>query len=162
MRNVIIVSLLLSTSALAQPPMATETIHITQGLASYYRAGDQSFDTVSVGDDRVIDVRPVTDRALLIQGYKTGTTNIILFDQQKMPMKDVTVIVDAQGAGFVRIHNKKLLNSYTEYSCWDHGCQFRGETTVSEPAPLPRGYLVSTYNQGTGQQQAPVITRPQQ
>jgi hypothetical protein len=35
-----------------------------------------------------------------------------------------------------------------QFSCWEQGCQFIGENTVSEPAPLPRGYYNSTYNQG--------------
>jgi Pilus formation protein N terminal region len=158
-----VIGLMAAAPAMAQPPIATETVHVTQGLVTYYRADSQSFATISVGDISIIDANPLTDRAVLIQAYKTGATNMIFFDRDKMPIKDVTVVVDAQGSGFVKIHNKAMLSSFTEYNCWQTGCQFRGETTVSEPAPLPRGYLNQTVNQSvTTQGNQPSIVVPRQ
>jgi hypothetical protein len=72
----------------------------------------------------------------------------LLFNEQKIPVRNVTLVVDAQGSGFVKIHNKANAASFMQFSCWEQGCQFIGENTVSEPAPLPRGYYNSTYNQG--------------
>ena len=137
-------ALLLASAANAQPPAEIQTVHVTQGLAFYYRTDGLPFANISVGDPAIVDARPLTDKAVLLQGYKTGTTNMIFFDRDWTPLRDVTVVVDAQGSGFVKIHNKAVLNSYTEFSCWQTGCQFRGENTVAEPAPLPRGYLSQT------------------
>ncbi len=39
-----------------------------------------------------------------------------------------------------KIHNKAMLHSYTKYSCSYKGCEFVGEHTVEEPAPLPSGH----------------------
>jgi len=145
--------LLLSTvPVMAQPEIAADTIRVTQGMASYYRT-DKAFTDVSVGNSAVADVHPLTDHALLIQGNKTGTTNMLLFDAQKAPVRNVTVVVDAQGSGFVKLHNKANASSYMEFSCWEKGCQFIGENTVAEPAPLPRGYYnySSTVSQGNSQ-----------
>jgi hypothetical protein len=147
MRYALIALLLSTTSAMAQPDITPETIRITQGITSYYRV-DSSFKDVSVGNTAVADVIPLTDQSLLIEGRKTGTTNMLLLNAQKVPVRNVTLIVDAQGSGFVKIHNKANAASFMQFSCWEQGCQFIGENTVSEPAPLPRGYYNSTYNQG--------------
>jgi hypothetical protein len=140
-------ALVMCSTALAQPDITPETIRITQGITSYYRV-DSSFKDVSVGNTAVADVIPLTDQSLLIEGRKTGTTNMLLLNAQKVPVRNVTLIVDAQGSGFVKIHNKANAASFMQFSCWEQGCQFIGENTVSEPAPLPRGYYNSTYNQG--------------
>jgi len=158
-----VIGLMAMAPAMAQPPIPSETVHVTQGLATYYRADSKPFATISVGDTSVIDANPLTDRAVLIQAYKIGATNMIFFDQDKMPIKEVTVVVDAQGSGFVKIHNKARLNSYTEFSCWQSGCQFRGENTVAEPAPLPPGNLNQTINQSvTTQGNQPSVVVPRQ
>jgi Flp pilus assembly secretin CpaC len=148
--------LLSTTSAMAQPDIVPETIRITQGITSYYRT-DAAFKDVSVGSTAIADAIPLTDHALLIEGHKTGTTNMLLLDTQKVPVRNVTIVVDAQGSGFVKIHNKANAASYMEFSCWEKGCQFIGENTVTEPAPLPRGYFNSTYTQGSGGQP---VTQP--
>jgi hypothetical protein len=62
----------------------------------------------------------------------------------------------------ITIHNKGMLNSYTKFSCSNKGCQFAGENTVAEPAPLPSGNSSTTVHQsvngqvGPGQQPATV------
>jgi hypothetical protein len=160
MRYALIALLLSTTSAMAQPDITPETIRITQGITSYYRV-DSSFKDVSVGNTAVADVIPLTDQSLLIEGRKTGTTNMLLLNAQKVPVRNVTLIVDAQGSGFVKIHNKANAASFMQFSCWEQGCQFIGENTVSEPAPLPRGYYNSTYNQGGNGQQGVQPSFPQ-
>jgi len=144
MKYTAIALLLSTTAALVHPTVIPETVRVTQGIASYYRT-DAPFSTVSVGNTNVVDVAALTDHSLLIEAHKMGTTNMLLFDKDKAPIRNVTVIVDSQGSGFVRIHNKALINSFTTFSCWEGGCQFVGENTVAEPAPLPRGHYSSTY-----------------
>ncbi len=61
-----------------------------------------------------------------------------------------------------KVHNKALLNSYTTYSCSYKGCEFVGEHTVEEPAPLPRGHrryhVKQSINNGEAGQQPPPAT----
>jgi hypothetical protein len=130
--------------------VATASVRVKRGIASVYRIDTREpFVTVNVGDTKILDVIPLTDRSLLLQGQKAGTTNVVFFDEMKQPIEDLTVSVDEQGAGFVKIHNKAMLNSYTMFNCWETGCEFVGENTVAEPAPLPRGNqnITSTINQ---------------
>jgi hypothetical protein len=94
------------------------TIHATKGIASIYRLETREpFATVTVGDTKVMDVAPLTDHSVIIQGHEPGTTNLIFLNSEKVPIKDIAVVVDDQGSGFVEIHNKKLLNSFTMFSC---------------------------------------------
>jgi Pilus formation protein N terminal region len=156
----------------AQQPRALDgtqdTIHATKGIASIYRLkGEESFATISVGDPNIVNVTPLTDHSIVIQARQTGTTNLIFLDSAKTPVKDVAVVIDAQGSKSITIHDKAMLNSYTKFSCGNKGCQFAGENTVEEPAPLPRGNSTSTVNQsvsgevGPGQQAATVtVTAP--
>jgi hypothetical protein len=153
-------ALVMCSTALAQPDITPETIRITQDVASYYRT-DAAFTDLAVGNPAIADVRPLTDHAVLIEGRKTGTTNMLLLNAQKVPVRNVTIVVDAQGSGFVKIHNKANAASFMQFSCWEQGCQFIGENTVSEPAPLPRGYYNSTYTQGNGGQPATQPPIPQ-
>lgn len=150
--------------ATAQPPTGETAIRVQRGIASIYKIDtDQPFDTVNIGDSKIADVVPLTDRSLIIQGHATGRTNMIFLDRSKTPIKEITVTVDEQGDGFIKVHNKALLNSYTAFSCWNAGCQFVGENTVAEPAPLPRGYqnLNQSINQGSsGLQPAAPISVP--
>jgi hypothetical protein len=145
--------LLLPVSASAQPDAVngTASVRVQRGIASVYKIDtDQAFKTVNIGDARIADIVPLTDRSLLIQGHITGTTNLIFLDSQSVPIKEVIVTVDEQGGGFVRVHNKALINSYTAFTCWNNGCQFVGENTVAEPAPLPRGNYSQNFNQNQG------------
>jgi hypothetical protein len=154
MRSLIIAAaMLLPTGAWAQPDAinGTSTVRVQRGIASVYKIDtEQSFKSVNIGDSRIADIVPLTDRSLLIQGHVTGTTNLIFLNSQSIPIKEVIVTVDEQGAGFVRIHNKAQVNSYTAFTCWNNGCQFVGENTVAEPAPLPRGNYSQNYNQNPG------------
>ncbi len=135
------------TVALAQPE---ETVRVQRGIASVYKIDTADpFATVNIGNSTIADVVPLTDRSLIIQGHRTGTTNIIFVNRSNIPIKNLMVVVDEQGSGFVQVHNKALLNSFTAFSCWSNGCQFVGENTVSEPAPLPRGNYSSNYNQAS-------------
>ena len=147
--------------AAAQPPLEGK-VKITKGIASIYRT-DVPFANIVTGDPTVVDVSPLTDRSILVEGKHTGTTNLIFLDKDKLPLTEVMVSVSEQGAGFMRIHNKAKLNSFTFFNCWDSGCEFVGENTVAEPAPLPQGYLNQNVNQridSTSQSVPPPLPAP--
>lgn len=142
-KALIFIFALMTSTALAQPPLQ-DRVKVTKGIASIYRT-DAPFANIVTGDPTVVDVRALTDRSILIEGKHIGSTNLIFLDQNKFPTSEVVVSVGEQGPGYTRIHNKAKLNSFTSFNCWETGCEFVGENTVAEPAPLPRGYLNSTY-----------------
>lgn len=136
----------LAGPAAAQPPTRVE-LHVPQGKLTHLQIG-QSYKTAAVGDTSIADVVPLTDMAVLVEAHKVGITNIVFLDPGNVPIAEATIVVDRSNAGgrFVEIHNKALISSYTEYACTRTGCRFVGENTVSEPAPLPRGWSNSTFN----------------
>jgi hypothetical protein len=144
--------LLVSTVAMAQPEL-----HVVEGFVQHFGyAGGEPIASVSIGDSTVADVLPLTEHDFLIQSHKIGRTNMLFLDKNRQVLDEVIVIVDRPISGLTRIHNKALINSYTEFSCSPTGCQFVGENTVTEPAPLPRGHSEQIFqgnyhHDGTGQ-----------
>ena len=154
---IIATALLASTAAMAQPE-----IHVTEGFVRHLEYS-KPIASISVGDASVADALPLTDRAFLIQSHKMGMTNLIMLGKNKEVLDEIIVVVDRPISGLVRVHNKALINSYTEFSCAENGCQYVGENTVQEPAPLPRGHVQQhfegIYHQDGGQQ-APIAPSP--
>jgi Flp pilus assembly secretin CpaC len=156
MRTAIIASLLLaSTSAMAQPE-----IHVTEGFVRHLEYSE-TIGSVSIGDTSVADAIPLSDHTLLVQSHKIGTTNLLFLSKDKRVLDEIIIVVDRPVSGLTRVHNKALINSYTEYSCTAIGCQYIGENAVQEPAPLPQGHVQQifqgTYNHN-GSQPAPAVT----
>jgi pilus assembly protein CpaC len=59
---------------------------------------DAPFDSAVVGSPDIADVLPMSDRVLYIQGKKTGTTNVSVFDKAKelVTVIDIEVTLDTQ------------------------------------------------------------------
>ena len=91
-----------------------------------------------------MDTQAVTDRSIIITPQTEGETTILFLDEQNEPLNYLSINVDVAGPGRIKVHNKALLNSYTSYRCTSNGCQYVNEVTVTEPAPLPRGYYQPT------------------
>jgi Flp pilus assembly secretin CpaC len=153
-----------TTTAFSQPEL-----HVTEGFVKHYEFKGEPIKTISIGDTTIADALPISDHAFMVQSHKIGVTNMILLGADNQVIDEVIVTVERPVSGLVRIHNKALLNSYTEFACGQVGCQYVGETTVHEPAPLPRGHseshstIDSTYhNEGSPQAPAPTIITPLQ
>lgn len=58
-----------------------EEVNLPKGRSSIVRVGT-SFARVSIADDKMADVRPVTNRQLYILGKERGSTNIFLWDKK--------------------------------------------------------------------------------
>jgi Flp pilus assembly secretin CpaC len=163
MRTTIITALLLaSTAAIAQPE-----IHVTEGFVRHLEYSEP-IGSVSIGDTSVADAVPLSDHTLLVQSHKMGTTNLLFLGKDKQVLDEIIIVVDRPVSGLIRVHNKALINSYTEYSCKENGCQYVGENTVQEPAPLPHGHVnqifQGTYNHNGNQSPAatPSVVEPTQ
>ncbi|MGY3483144.1 pilus assembly protein CpaC [Bradyrhizobium sp. USDA 4011] len=57
---------------------------------------DQAFSTIVAGSPDIVDVKSLSDHLIYLQGKKTGTTNVILFDSsmKQIGILDVEVTVD--------------------------------------------------------------------
>ena len=57
---------------------------------------DKAFSTIVAGSPEIIDVKSLSDRLIYIQGKRTGTTNVILFDSSmnQIGILDVEVAID--------------------------------------------------------------------
>ena len=115
---------------------------------------EHPYSTLHISSPDVIEATAITDRVLLIRGDKAGNSEIYLYGSDGKLQNVLAVNVDdynytirpplldpeAQSYSMVEIHNKAKLDSQTNYRCGPDGCHYVGELTVSEPAPLPRGY----------------------
>ena len=122
-----------------RPPTARQTITLRLGHLDVYTIA-RPFKTIVVGDPKIVDTQAVTDRTIIITPQAEGETTILFLDEQNEPLNYLSINVDVAGPGRVKVHNKALLNSYTSFRCTSQGCQYVDETTMREPAPLPRGY----------------------
>ena len=59
---------------------------------------DRAFSSTVIGSPDIVDVLPLSDSALYIQGKKIGTTNVSVFDPDKhiVAVLDVDVVIDAR------------------------------------------------------------------
>jgi len=133
----------------------TATVHLTLGFATppYALGTEKPFKNAIIGDNKIVEILTIeagteksisSNRQVNLVPRAEGETNILFLDEKDVVIKELIVVVDSKpGAfhsGFMHVHNKALISSYTVYRCWETGCQFKGEKTVSEPAPLPRGH----------------------
>jgi Flp pilus assembly secretin CpaC len=121
---------------------------------------DRPYSELHISSPDVIEATAITDHALLIRGDKAGSSEIYLYGKDGKLQNILAVNVDdynytlrsplldpeAQSYNAVEIHNKARLDSQTNYRCGPDGCHYVGELTVSEPAPLPRGYTSNNSN----------------
>ncbi len=132
-----------------------------------------TFTKVIVSDPEVLGLLPISGQTVVLKALKTGNTDVLFFNNDNL-VKSIEVVVnnsvvrgnavpdrEAHLPAFVRveIHNKALLTSQTNFSCGPDGCHYVDEVTVTEPAPLPRGWSNQTVTSAGGQG-APQVTVP--
>ena len=144
-----------------RPPAARQTITLRLGHLDVYTIA-RPFKTIVVGDPKIVDTQAVTDRTIIITPQAEGETTILFLDEQNEPLNYLSITVDVAGPGRIKVHNKALLSSYTNYRCTSDGCQYVNELTVTEPAPLPRGHSDQTTRDATPTPTTPTTpTTPQ-
>ena len=121
---------------------------------------DEPYAVVNTSNHGVVDVDQITDRVVLLRALKQGNADLFFYDVKGKLVNALEVSVDdfnynldkpvpdpdVRSYGYFTLHNKALLNSQTNFRCRYNDCQYVGETTVSEPAPLPRGYSIQNGN----------------
>ncbi|MGY4478375.1 type II and III secretion system protein family protein [Bradyrhizobium sp. USDA 3364] len=72
-----------------------QRVRLTVNKSRTFRV-DQAFSTIVAGSPEIVDVKSLSDHLIYVQGKKTGTTNVILFDSsmKQIGILDVEVTVD--------------------------------------------------------------------
>ena len=95
-----------------------------------------------IGNPKIVDATSQDDRTVILTPQAVGETNIIFLDERNVRITSINVLVDEGVAtSRVKIHNKRLVTSFTAYRCWENRCEYVDEVTAKEPAELPRGHL---------------------
>jgi Flp pilus assembly secretin CpaC len=131
----------MTTSRAERASVSRQSIVLTPGQASIVRL-DRSFKTIIAGEEepgKIIRFQVLDDTTVAITPLQPGQTNLVFLDERNTQVAVVNVSVQ-YGGGRVRIHNKALIGSHTNYRCWESGCAYVSETTMQEPAALPRGH----------------------
>jgi Flp pilus assembly secretin CpaC len=69
-----------------------DTMTIALGTGSLFTL-DRPFETVLVGDPRVVDVSRQTDRTVLLKGINRGTSNVVFVDERSVAIVNIRVVV---------------------------------------------------------------------
>jgi hypothetical protein len=124
------------TAKAAQSPAPCGTIEIVSGHSSILKL-DRPFSTLVLGDDNLVKVNAIGDRAVVITAkIKDGKTNLMFLDKANEPMYSAEVVVttppDNAALGRVRIFAQKRLADYIPYACTSEDCirlkaEYQGE-----------------------------------
>ena len=121
-----------------------QTVDLRPNFISTFTV-DKPFKTVLIGNPKIVEATAETDRTVVLTPRDVGETNIIFLDERNIQITSINVVVDP-GPESVKIYNKALITSYTNYRCNETGCDYVKEVTATEPAPLPRGHADEGYN----------------
>ena len=132
------------------------------------------FTNILISNPDAVDALPIDDQNVFLKAKGTGNSDIFFYNKGEL-IRSLSIIVDdavvrrravpdreAQAPPLWRmeIHNKALLTSATNFRCGVEGCHYVNELTVSEPAPLPRGYSNQTVNSTSPEGQGVPVTVP--
>jgi pilus assembly protein CpaC len=97
-RVALALGLLIASAAIGPLPSRAQQVQFVRQVTvplnkSVTLTFPQSFSSAVVGAPDIADAMPMTDRTLLIQAKKIGTTNVSIFDQERHLIKVVDVLV---------------------------------------------------------------------
>ncbi len=97
--------------------------------------------TIVIGDDSLVNVRPITAKSVLVEGKKIGRTNVIILDANDMEMTTIYVKVDPlPGSKTVEVFDSKEMHNTVSWECIaKFGCGYPVAHYV-KPEDLPKGY----------------------
>jgi Flp pilus assembly secretin CpaC len=120
---------------MTQQASRSEFVRVPRGTISATYTVGTPYKTIQIGDPKIVDVLAITDRSFNLQAQANGITNVILFDEQGVAVKSVTVlVVDPQdpAAHTVKIFNLSgQLSGSSNYECSaTTGCQYLGASEI--------------------------------
>ncbi|AOL93188.1 type II and III secretion system protein family protein [Porphyrobacter sp. LM 6] len=104
MKNLLAAALLASATLVASPAYAQSGAEIHAGdlevaiNKSQIVTADRPIDRAMIGNDKIADVLPVSDRSIYILGKEVGTTSLTLYDKMNrvIAVMDISVGPDAE------------------------------------------------------------------
>ncbi len=156
MRAILVGLALLVAPAWAQPDTApqvvtpTDTILLSVGQATKLQFPGP-FDQVNITSDAVVQVKPITDRTMTLQGLGEGEAILTVMSGIK-EIYSVVVVVGAERGHTVRLYDGKS-RDYTGYYCTDAACgradkELNGARDVSSTSVVTPGGAVITRTYG--------------
>ncbi len=152
MRAILVGLALLVAPAWAQPVAAPqvitpqETINLAVGQATKLEFPGP-FDQVNLTSDNIVQVKPITDRVMTLQGLGEGETILTVMSGVK-EVFSVLVVVGAERGHTVKLYDGKS-RDFTGYYCTDAGCgradkELNGARDVtSTTVATPGGALIT-------------------
>jgi hypothetical protein len=125
MKRLALALLLLSSPALAQPEtrpgVATteDVINLAVGQATKLNF-PTVFDRIDLTTDTVVQARPLTDKAMTLQGLAEGEVIMTVFAGNR-EVYSATIVVGAERGHTVKLYDRTT-RDYTGYYCTDLGC----------------------------------------
>lgn len=127
-RFVLMVGLLLSGAALAQPIEIRPAgqISLSKGQVKILQF-EEAISKVSIVLSGVIDAEPLTERQLAISGTGTGGTMLVVFAPDGRQIYNAAVIVSPEAGHIVKIYGQRDKNDdlnagYSSTYCNEFGC----------------------------------------
>ena len=71
---------------------ADKTLTLTLGAGSTFRL-ERSFDTILIDNPDVVDVRTLSDRAVLLEPLNLGSSNVLFVDERNIAIANIKVVV---------------------------------------------------------------------
>ena len=130
-----VAAILVAATSATRAEEAAKTVALRPNFISTFTT-DKPFKTILIGNPKIVEATAQDDRTVILTPQAVGETNIIFLDERNVRITSINVLVDeGVGTSRVKIHNKKLLTSFTAYRCWENRCEYVDEVTAKEPAP---------------------------
>lgn len=112
----------LALACVACPGQAQErsAISLTVGTNSQPIQLDRPYKTIKIDDPEVVDVIPKTDHSFLLRPLQSGSTQVLVLDDEDKTITKFPVLISS----YVKIFNKKSLHGYERFRCGPDGCNF--------------------------------------
>lgn len=117
----VLFGLLMLAAATPACAQVRDVVSVPQGLQLVLHF-TEPFSAASVGDPRIVDAIPRSDRIIIVQGKEPGITDIVTIADGKVVRQIAVTVTPPSAAGKVLTHNKKNLSEYTAYSCTGTSC----------------------------------------
>jgi hypothetical protein len=156
MKRLALAFLLLSSPAWAQPDTTPtvvtpqDVINLSVGQATKLQF-PTVYDQVNLTSDVIVQVKPITDKVMTLQGLAEGETIMTVMAGNK-EVFSATIIVGAERGHVVRIYDNRY-RDYTGFYCTDLACgradkELNGSREVSSTTVVTPGGTAITRTYG--------------
>jgi Flp pilus assembly secretin CpaC len=125
----------------------SETVEVVMNRVGNVMRLDTPFRNVHIEAPTVVDVEVLTDQRFLLHGGVAGRTNIVFYDKDNNPIKNLDVLVRADPSR-VRVFNRPMFGT-TVYECTPVGCEFVSATHYDGPSKNENIHVINETGSST-------------